>query len=166
MTKFLLTVMTLAALSLGGWAAVRVTKAIQFNQNCGGYLRQAANANTVDLAVKTLSLSVAYAERQGLTNGFTSVLWKTPSDDIGFWHDNLKASLAELRQVKDDASQLERSNTLIKLGETLTDSGKEGSRITVPDGISIYPSNALYFWWGLLSCIAVATSFVVLVNTE
>ena len=94
------------------------------------------------------------------------MLWKTPSDDIGFWHDNLKASLAELRQVKDDASQLERSNTLIKLGETLTDSGKEGSRITVPDGISIYPSNALYFWWGLLSCIAVATSFVVLVNTE
>jgi hypothetical protein len=153
--------MTLAALSLGGWATVRVTKAIQFNQNCGGYLRQAANANTVDLAVKALSRSAAYAGRQGLTSGYTSVLWKTPSDDIGFWHDNLKASLAELRQVKDDTSQLERSNILIKLRESLTERNKHGSRITVPDGISIYPSNALYFWWVVVSCVALVTTYAI-----
>lgn len=149
-------IMALAALSLGVYATTCTVKTVQFKQNCGGYIGQAANANTVELAELTLSRATAYAEKQGLTSGFTSVLWKTPSDDIGFWYRNLTASLDELRRVKEDTSQLERSNLLMKLRETLTDSKKEGTRITVPRGISRYPINKLYFWWLVVSCAALS----------
>lgn len=166
MQKFLLTVMALAALSLGVCASVRAVKAIQFTQGCGGHIKRAANAGTVGLAENELSRAAAYAEKKGLTNGFTSVLYRTPSDDVGFWYANIAASLAELRKVKEDTPQLERSNLLIKLRETLTDSGKESQRVVAPGGISIHRSNALYFWWLLVSCTVFVLAFGVYICTD
>ena len=111
---------------------------------------------TIDLAARELGRAVEYIERNNLTSGYTSVLWRTPGDDVGYWHDNLTASLAELREIRPEASPLERSNVLMKLRETLTDQGEKGTTLTVPGGISIFPSNVVFFVWGGLSSLLAA----------
>ena len=45
------------------WAGVRIVNHIQFDRNIGGYLKRAADANTVELAEKNLSVAVEYLER-------------------------------------------------------------------------------------------------------
>jgi len=160
--KTLLVITTLAAISFCGWAAVRIVQGVGFKQDCGGYLRRASNANTVELAVRELSRALEYMERNNLTTGYTSVLWRTPDEDVGYWHDNIRASLDELKAIKPDAGQLERSNVLMKLRETLIDRGDKGDGLTVPDGISAFPANTALFIWGWLSalvavgCVALA----------
>lgn len=133
-------------------------KNIQFYQGCGGYLERASNANTIELAQKELSIAIAYIEANELTSGYTSVIWRTPDEDIGYWYRNIKTSFNELERLPDNASSLEKSNMLIKLRETLVDHGKSGSHITIPSGISRYPNNAVYgalIWMFLISgCIA------------
>ena len=122
---------------------------VVFTQECGGHLKRAADANTVDLARSELETAVAYIEREGLTADYTSILYRTPDEDVGFWHRNLAASLEELRAVSPDASQLERSNVLMRLRETLLDHGEHGEGVTMPDGISVFPYNRAFCFFGL-----------------
>ena len=129
---------------------------IQFDQNCGGYLKQAADANTVELAKQRIDIAVKYMEDNHLTDGYTSVLWRTEGDNVGYWYNNVKACQKELAECQ-DGSQLEKSNVLMKVRESLTDDGKKGTELTLPKGISRYPDNALFgvlFWIGaLIFCI-------------
>lgn len=124
---------------------------IEFDQNCGGYLKQAADANTAELALKRLDKAVKYAEERGLTEGYTSVFYKTEDDNIGYWYQNLKACQKELREVI-GKSQLEQTNVLMKVRESLTDNGKDGTKLTVPGGIARYPYNVFY---GIMTLLAV-----------
>ena len=123
-------------------AAVFIVKSVQFDIGCGGHLKRAADANTIELAMQELEVSVAYCKDQNLTSGYTSVFYRTPDEDIGFWFKNLSASLAELEALPATSSSLEKSNILIKLRETLLDQGKEVS-VTLPFGISRYPNNLM-----------------------
>lgn len=125
---------------------------IEFDQNCGGYLKQAADANTAELALNRLDMAVKYAEEKGLTNGYTSVFYKTEDDNIGYWYQNLKACQKELQEVI-GKSQLEQTNVLMKVRESLTDNGKEGTELTVPGGIARYPYNVFY---GILMLLAIS----------
>ncbi len=131
---------------------------LQFEQNCGGYLKRAANANTVELAHRELSKAIQFLEIKDLTVGSTSVFFQTPDEDIGYWYDNLKAAQKELATLKarEDVSALEQSNTLLKLRDTLTDhSGQNGSeKLVTPDGISRYPNN------GFLGMLMLTTGLV------
>lgn len=138
------------------WGCGRIVKDIQFDRSVGGYLKRAADANTVEMAQTELSKAVLSAHSQGMTEGYTSVLYRTPDEDVGFWYQNLSASLKELRDLPSDATPLERSNMLMKLRETLLDEGK-ATHITVPPGISIFPLNGLWFVAGILfGMVAVA----------
>ncbi len=56
-------------------------------------------------------------------------------------------------------SALERTNVLIKLRETLLDTGK-GTKVTVPDGLAIFPNNKL---WAFLMTIAIFSLFIGLI---
>ena len=129
---------------------VCVVKSIQFNQQCAGYLKQAADANTAELALERLNRAIDYVEKNELTDGYTSVLWKTEDENIGYWYQNLKACQSELGNCL-DASQLEQSNVLMKVRESLTDNGEKGTVLTVPPGISRYPFNAGLGWARLFS---------------
>ncbi len=113
---------------------------VEFNQNCTGYLKQAADANTIELAIDRLDKAIEYAEIKNLTDGYTSVLWKTEDENIGFWYKNLKASRVELEKAL-NSSQMEQTNVLMKLRETLTDNNENGTYITYPDGLWKYPNN-------------------------
>lgn len=139
-----------------GWVGSVVVRSIQFDRGCEGYLKRAADANTIALADQNLSMAVEYARREGLISGFTSIVYRTPDEDVGFWFKNLESSLGELRSVGPEASQLERSNVLMKLRETLMDDGDNGVHVTLPSGVSLYPHNTAYCILGwLLGLLAV-----------
>lgn len=127
------------------WALVRIMGGVTFDQNCGGYLGRAANANTVEMAKKELNVALRYMESNRLTDGYTSIWYRTPDEDIGFWYRNVKAARDELDALPPTTTALEKTNVLLKLRETLMDQ----NGVTVPSGISIYPHNgfvALLSW--------------------
>jgi hypothetical protein len=123
----------------------RIVCSYGFSIECSGYLKRAADANTVELARLQLDIAIKYIEENNLTNGYCSIFLKQPKNDIRFWYNNLKASAEELASISQTASQLEKTNVLMKLRETLLDHG-ESTTITMPDGISIYPNNKMFFW--------------------
>lgn len=146
-------ILFLFAAGVFGW---QIMNNIRFNQNVSGHLKLASDANNIELAERELTTVLNYLETNGLTSGHTSVLYKKPTEDIGFWYENLKASKTELNRAK-DAEQLVQTNTLIKLRETLTDNGGEGkTKVTYPDGLARYPNNLLI---GSLTWAAVFSLF-------
>lgn len=157
MKLFIAFLLTILCLSIVG---VRIEKSVSLDQNCTGYLKRAADANTVETAKEQLQKSIKYLEENNLTSGYTSVLWKTPDEDIEFWYKNLKASESELLKVDSSTSSLEKTNLLMKLRETLLDNGEKGDNLTVPDGLSRYPSNAI---WGVLSILSIVLVIVLFV---
>lgn len=152
MKNILSVVLILCSVTIFG---IRISKNVQFKQNVKGYLKRAADANTIPLAQGELTKALDYLEANNMTSGYTSILWKTPDEDIDFWYRNLKASQEELQNLESD-SALEKTNVLMKLRETLLDTGEKTS-VTVPDGLAVYPNNKL---WGLLMLIATITGFV------
>jgi hypothetical protein len=142
-----------AVMSFLAFATTRTVCFIAFDRNIGGYLERAAGANTVDLARQNLGVAVEAARNAGYTSGYTSIVYTTPDEDVGYWFTNLSAALSELSTVKPDASMLERSNVLMKLRETLM--GASHTQVIVPMGVSVFPHNAAFLWWGLLSFLAI-----------
>lgn len=133
-------VLALIAISLTIFTTCGVV-GLKFDRSCTGYLERAANANTIEIAQTELSTALKYIESHNLTEGYTSVWWTTPDEDLGFWYNNIKTSNKELKDLAPDASSLEKSNMLIKLRETLLDN--DGG-VTVPWGTSRYPHNAAW----------------------
>lgn len=119
-----------------------ISMGIEFSQQCSGYLKQAADANTVELALDRLNLAVKYIEEKGYTDGYTSIVYKTEDENIGYWYQNIKACQKELNDAL-DGTQLEKSNVLMKIRESLTDEGEKGTVLTIPSGLAKYPHNAL-----------------------
>lgn len=140
-----------------------IVKSIQFKQDCSGYLKQAADANTVELALGRLNLALDYIESHNLTSGYTSVLWRTENENVGYWYQNLKACQGEL-EANLDATSLEKSNVLMKVRESLTDEGENGTVLTIPPGISRYPNNLMYGILRFLSLFVFCWGFVILVK--
>jgi len=132
------------------WSGLRIYNGVIFDIHCEGHLKRAADANTVDMASKELDDAIKYLEDNKMTEGYTSVLWRTPDQDVGFWYQNLKSSREELSKVTPTTTQLEKVNVLMKLRETLLDHGEKGDSVTSPSGISVFPNNAAYFWTGWL----------------
>lgn len=136
------------AVVFAAWAATQFIMGINFGRNCEGYLKRAADSNTVEMATKELGIALDYMEANHLVEGYTSIVYRTPSEDIGFWYKNIKASREELTKLSKEATPLERTNVLMKLRETLLDTEKTGTAVTVPNGISLYPFNTLFALWG------------------
>jgi len=143
------------------WCGFRIGNSIIFGKDCGGYLKRAADANTVSAASKEMGIAIAYMEANKLTDGYTSVIYKTPDDDVGFWYNNIKSAKNELDSLPTSATSLEKTNVLMKLRETLLDDGEKGASITIPHGISIYPNNTGWFWFGMFSLISLIGSCIV-----
>ena len=121
---------------------IEIVWIVQFDRGCEGYLKRAADANTVELAKVELAKAVKYLESNKMTEGFTSVIYTTPDEDVGFLYKNLAQSLEELKALPSSATPLEKSNMLMKLRETILDEGK-GTHVTLPEGISRFPYNTL-----------------------
>lgn len=130
-----------------------IAAGIVFDRDFKGYLKRAADANSVELASKELDKAIAYLKTRNLDtpegrnlgwhNDHTSVVYTTPDEQISFFYDNLITCRNELRvvQTSPSATPTDRSNTLIKLRETLIDHAQDGDRITYPEGLDVYPYN-------------------------
>ena len=148
----ILAVLSIAStLSLVAWGVTRTVKGIQMNFDCIYYLKRAADASTVEMAKNELAKAIEYAEKNALTEGIVSIVLEDPRNDVGFWYNNMKEAYKELDQLPENATSMEKTNVLMKLRESLID---EGSGVTHPIGISIYPNNVFYFWWAMISLIA------------
>lgn len=153
---------TVSSIIFIAWIVVRIVAAYQFNVGIDGHLKRASNANTIELAQVEIETSLKAIEKKELTSGNTGIIFKTPSNDVDFWYKNIKASYEELKSVEKSATQLEKTNLLMKLRESLTN--EDG--VISPVGISIYPNNLLFALWGWLSFIALAFSGIWLVIEE
>ena len=147
----ILTGIILLVLSLPS-CGMELYKSILFDRGAEGHLKRAADANTIHLAKQELQTTLEYLEKNNLTNGYTSILYQTPDEDVGFWYTNLKSSLSELKSLSDNVPPLERSNMLMKLRETILDEGKNTS-VTIPSGIHLFPNNIAYAIWVFISII-------------
>ena len=119
---------------------ITLIKSIQFNQNCKGYLKQTADANSVELALERLNKAIDYVEANNLTSGYTSIVYRTEDENIEFWYKNLLTCKQELTECI-ESSQFEKTNVLMKVRESLTDQSEHGTVITCPPGMSRYPNN-------------------------
>ena len=132
-----------------------VVLSVQFGIHCSGHMKLAAHANTVELAKIEMQHVVTYLQEQGMTNGFTSVLWQTPDEDVGFFYNNMVQSLAELNKETTNSTTLEKSNMLMKLRETLSSHGEGGTYMVHPDSLSQFPHNKAFVIWGWCSVLLI-----------
>ena len=123
-----------------------IIKTIDMNAECIGYLEMVADANSVDLAEKHLSKAIEYLEENNLKYGSTGIIFHTPGNNIEFWYENLKSAQIQLQEFESE-SELEESNILMKLRETLLD---EAGDVTHPNMISFYPNHVFWFWFLVL----------------
>lgn len=128
------------------WGLLRLERGIEFDRNCVQYIREATYANSIEAAKENLEVAISYAEDHNLTEGVVSIFFKQPKNDIGYWYKNMTEAYSELEAINENTPFSKQESTLIDIRETLTNS-------TIPDGISIYPNNVLYFWVGLVSFI-------------
>lgn len=145
MKKLLITIMVICALVPTIFYGVAIYKSMQFNVNCYGYLELAADANSIRIAEKHLTTGIKYLEENNLTDGSTGIIFHKPTNDIGLWYENLKSAQTQLQELstQENLTELEESNTLMKLRETLMDAS---GQITTPDNIPYYPNHAFWFW--------------------
>ena len=146
--------------SLLCWGGIRIYKSVQFNRLCAGYLKQAADANTVDVAQERLGIAINYIEEHKLTSGFTSVLYTAPNEDVGFWSKNLHKAIEELDELPEKISEEAANIVLMKLRETLLDTTANGQSVTTPPGIFMFPNNVPYALWGFISLVISAAGFI------
>ena len=128
---------------------VAIAKSIQMDANCISYFEMAADANSVALAEKHLTSGIEYLEENNLTNGNTKIFIYKPTKDLGLWYENLKSAQAQLHELhsKEELTELEESNALMKLRETLLNSD---GYVTCPSMISFYPNHVSWFWYMML----------------
>ena len=137
----------------GGWATLRTVKAVQFDMHCHSYVHRAAGAMDIETSKTELAKAIDYIEQNNLTEGIVSIFFENPSNDVGFWYDTLKTAYNELDTFPEDATQLEKSNFMMRMRESFLEVG-------LPDGISIYPNNVLYFWWSILSLLGAVIFYI------
>lgn len=122
-------------------------KGYEFSRDCKAYLKRAADASTVEIAVGELNKAINYAEGMGLTKGNSSTFFYSPVNDVDFWYENLVAARQELLDLDSDAPSLEKTNALMKLRESITDDSGDGVVVTVPANLPVYPNQTLYAVW-------------------
>lgn len=127
-----------------------IVKTIHMSANCISYFSMASDANSVELAEKHLTTAITYLEENNLTDGNTKLIFYNPRNDLGLWYENLKSAQSQLQEMvsREELTELEESNALMKLRETLLYS--EGG-VTHPSMISFYPNHISWFWTLCLS---------------
>ncbi len=153
MKKFLIILSIVMFLAGCVVPAICFVRHIKFVQNCEGYLKQSADASTIEIAIERLDEALLYIEDNHLTSGYTSIIYKTQDEDLGFWYKNLIAARQVLEDGKNCETQLEETNILMRYRETIADNGENGFEVTIPMGISRYPNNKGF-------CIGLIFSFL------
>ena len=155
-TVLFVTLAVIFTLSSLAWLVMRCYTGVQFSINCEAYIKRAAVASTIDAAQEELGKAINYIEKNNLTEGIVSIFLKNPKNDIGYWYNTLNNTYKQLMEFPRDATQLEKSNFMMRVNESI-----EG--LSTPEGIEIYPHNVLYLWWAIISIIGAFVFICILI---
>ena len=145
MKKFFVILMVILCLAPFPNYIYSIAKSVQFDANCKDYLKLSADANSVVLAEKHLTTAINYLEENNITSGQARFFVAYPKNDVSLWYDNLKTAQSQLQEMIEigDYAELEQSNMLMKLRETLLD---ENGIVTTPMAIAFFPHGTLLLW--------------------
>lgn len=141
------------------WICARIALSITFDRDVANYLKQAAMADTIEVATESLSLAIENFEiRSAVRDGYTSLIVRTPNEDVRAWYFKLKTCLQELEAMRKGASQMEKKNMLLRVRSDLVVYYQViGPSPIVPSGIAVFPHNKLFAHWGwwslVLTCV-------------
>ena len=138
-----------------------IVRGIEFNIDCTGYLSLAVNANSVEIAEERLTTAIEYLEANNMTSGDCKfIIANRPENNIDFWYTNLKSAQAQLREIitNNTASELEKSNVLIKLRETLLDDNE----LVIPENLWIYPNQTIIIIFAIIMGGLLIFAFVII----
>lgn len=133
---------------------------IQYDRKITNELQLASNTSTVEIAIEKMDIALEEIEKRGLTEGYTSIFYQTPDEDIGYWYRNLKAASDELKKITPEDNQLLKSNMLLKLREVILSSNKDGSYVKQPSGIHKFPYNKEWFLGYLVSFVLMIMALI------
>jgi hypothetical protein len=140
----------------------------QFNRGCADYLKLAGDSSTVEATNGFLGQALTYMETTGKTSGNSSLIFKKPLSDVGIWYKQTKDAKGVLEGIiakGDEATGTEKSNALLKVRETVLDMGSNGTSVTYPPHIALYPGGsyalAVILWWVL--GLATVGGFIIVV---
>lgn len=133
-------------LTIGGYGA---WQEYTLHRDVTGHLKRAADANSVRLAKQELDTAIQGIRDRNLTEGETHILFPSPSQDLGFWFDNITSARQDLDKLDLEDDQLTTTNALMKLRETLLDENS----ITVPTNASVFPFVGIYHVFLTLSLL-------------
>lgn len=149
------------------WVITTLFLDINYSRNVEGYLKRAGDSNQPATAIKELETALGNMDAagycpEGTEEQFTSVIYQTPDEDVCFWRHNLEDTLKDLKSLPPDADALTKSNTLMKVRETLLDTDVEdGVEVTAPDGIAKCPHNLWFALWFAFSLVLWFAAFLV-----
>lgn len=154
--KLITALLLLSIASFCVWALIRLVAADDFTVKVKGHLQNYVEAGTIETAEEELTAAIVALEKKQLTEGQISIFGKDPNNDIGTWYKNLLRSREELKTL----SKENINNQLFGLERQRK--GLTGGQDSVqhPQGISIYPYNEQFFWWGAWSIIAIIAFFI------
>jgi hypothetical protein len=136
---------------------------------CGDYLKLAGDAPTVQKAYDFLEIALDYMEKRGLTNGNSAVLFRTPSSDIGIWYNQVKGAKETLTSILakgEMATQLEKDNALMKVREVVLDQGEQGTKVTMPANITLFPMQVLFWVMFILGGVILIIGVIVILRAD
>ena len=127
-----------------GWLAARGVSAIAFDLGCENHIHLAKGSADFDVAAKEIGIATSYMEENNLTEGTVSIFFKDPRNNLSFFYNNLKEIQRQYLSFPKESTEIERNRFVERIQSSL-------SIVSSPRGISIYPHNKLYFWWGTIS---------------
>lgn len=124
-----------------------------FNHDISNWLKLAGDAPTVERANEFLTMATKNIVHKGLTSGNSAFIFRNPDADLGIWYSQVTGARATLQSIinrsasdPESVSQLERDNALMKIREVLLDEGENGTKVTTPPNMSLYPFQWLFFF--------------------
>ena len=158
-----------APLLISGWIGAK--RNADFNVFCAQHVERAARSNSIDAARDEIGMAISWLEEKKMVEGYSGVVYQSPSNDIGYWYKNLKEVHARLggtsgKEVKHEISLggsqmnlVESSIVLERVQTSLLD--KEGT-LRVPTFISLYPNQKGIFWTMMAGWASAIAGFVML----
>ena len=145
------------------FCAIPTYCSLKWQANCGEWLQQASNANSASIGLERLTNAINYLESNKITQGSSHIIYATPNTNVEIWYQNLKAAQKQLQDSVNNKnlSNLEESNILMKLRETLT----EKDAVIVPENIVYYPNGFMFLFGSLFFvCLSAIIFMVVLIQ--
>ena len=120
-----------------------------FDIQVANYLKRAADAPNIELAMTAMDQAIIGIEDRELTEGNSGIIFEKPEHDVGYWYTQITDARSELVQAKEEGGELVESNAFMKLREVLLDSESSGEVLTIPIRAAVYPNHVAWattFW--------------------